>query len=105
METDRRPIEFHALIKVMQYLVEVQQMPTERLPHRAWTASMKLQKNHKSKIIWTRWGTYIRKWSTKWKVESYLTMSLEKVKMQKFQLFLLCTLQNQWLIAEKRTKL
>ena len=77
----------------------------EWLQHRAWTASMKLRKNHKSKIIFTCWETDIRKWLSRWKVESYLTMPPEKVKMQEFQLSLLCTLQTQWLTAKKRTKL
>ena len=105
LETGRRPIEFHALIKVMQYLIEVQQMQPDRLPHKAWNASTKLQKNYKSKIICTGWATDIRKWFSRWKVEAYLTMPPAKVNMQDFQLSLLSTLQNHWLTSEKRVKL
>ena len=80
-------------------------MPQKRLPHRAWTTSMKLQKNHKSKIICTVWGADIRKGFSRWKVESYLNMPPEKLKLQEFQSSLLCTLRTHWLEAEKRTKL
>ena len=50
LETWRRPIEFHALMWVMQYIIQVQQMPNHKFSKKAWDASMKLQKNHKSKI-------------------------------------------------------
>ena len=60
LETSRRPIELQALIHVMHYLVEMQHMHKDKLPRRAWEASMKLQKNDKSKIICTRWGTWYK---------------------------------------------
>ena len=81
-------------------------MQLDRLPHKAWSASTKLQKNYKRKIIYTGWATDIRKWFNRWKVEAYLTMPPAKVNvMQDIQLSLLSTLQNHWLTNEKRVKL
>ena len=50
LETGRRQIEFHALIRAMRCIVQVQQIHANRLRRRAWEASIKLQKNYKSKV-------------------------------------------------------
>ena len=78
LQTWRRLIKFHALIQVMHYIVEVQHVHKDKLPRKAWEARMKLQNNHKSKIVCTPWGTDTRKWFNKWNVESYLTMPPER---------------------------
>lgn len=105
LEVGRLPIEFHALMRIMQYIVQVQQMRGDRLLCKAREASMKLQKNHKSKVLSTWWGSDIDKWFNRWNVSAYLTMPPKKVDMTAFQLSLLESLQNRWLTEKKRVKL
>ena len=55
LETERRPIEMYAMIRVLRYITRVRQMDDNRLPKRAWGASTRLQKTLKSKVLSTGW--------------------------------------------------
>lgn len=80
-------------------------MQEDRLPCKAWEASIKLQKIHRSKIMCTCWGVDIRKWFDLWNVGAYLGLSPQKVNITELQFSQLNTLQTERLTTEKRTKL
>ena len=71
-------------------------MNDDRLPKKAWNASMKLQKVYKSKVQSFGWGMDIHSWFAKWNVEAYLSTPPEEVDMNHFQMSLLSTLEDRW---------
>ena len=58
-----------------KYITKVKNMPNNRLPHLAWNAGCKLQKNHNSKILSSGSVVDIRKWFRRWGVDELLELS------------------------------
>ena len=78
LETGCRPIEFHAMIRVIDYVWKISGWKCSRLPKAAKEVSIKIQKNHKSKILSSGWMLDIQTWFKRWGVDNFLNSKVKK---------------------------
>ena len=103
LETGCRPIEFHAMIRVIDYVWKISGWKCSRLPKAAKEVSIKIQKNHKSKILSSGWMLDIQTWFKRWGVDNFLNSKVKK--NEEFSAALITNMWTKWKMAEKKSKL
>ena len=74
------PLEIKALKRIYAYILEVKMMPATHIPRIAWDAGCAPQKTRSSKFLTSSFVQDIRKWFTKWNVETYIDMPIDAGK-------------------------